>query len=422
VTLRRFLCLTLLCLLPAFAFAEIQVNLEQELKVLERGEKLQRRIPDAKFRVAVFTYEDPDGTGLGDALAGLVGRELLLRSEISSFGVLTYEGGLAPSPSNPLSYFDKVETVANAQKVTLSIWGMVRRRGSTLTIETYVQLPTSLFEKTFVWRVKLPARMKGELVAHLRPERILAQRLELPDSAMETIRTAALRNSELRAEPADSSPVASVLPRDKVYWIEKSQGDWVNVNAGGGQSGWVRASGNCSADCAHFLDAARFGAALLAFMEQPRPGLFSGSLSADAQAVRDQLEAYDLIDRNNVNALRRTAARIDDQLRTAESAGRVPPGGAALANAWMIDSMVLLLRSEARQRPEGTNRQDIMASYQELEPDRKEIAAMAFRLADASLGDPDNADVLHNLAVLFEYAGDAKRADLARSLAKRSAR
>ena len=420
---RAFPWLTVLAsLLPAMTQASEKADLQQELKVLERGEKLQRRIPDAKFRVAVFTYEDPNNTKLGDSLATLIGRQLLVRSAVSSFGVVTYAGGLAPDESSGLSYFDKVEKVSEAQDVTMSIWGMVRRRGSTLTIDTYVQLPRALVENTLVWRVRLPARMKGELVAHLRPERILAQRLELPVSAANAISAAALRSNELRADTADTAAVVNVMANDKIYWMEKSQGDWILMSAGAGQGGWVRASGGCDGVCAPVLDAADAGAALLAFLERRTLQRFPDNLSPDVQAIRDQLEAYELIDSRNVPALRFTTERIGEQLRKAESSARVPPGGAGLANAWMIDSLVLQLQSEASGRAREAGGADILPIYQELEPDRAQVGAMAFQLAEASVSDPDNADVLHNLAVLFEYAGDEKRASLARSLAEQAPR
>jgi hypothetical protein len=52
--------------------------------------------------------------------------------------------------------------------------------------------------------------------------------------------------------------------------------------------------------------------------------------------------------------------------------------------------------------------------------DRRTLRSIAFRLAEASLEDPRNTDVLHNLAVLFEYAGDTERAALAGRLAEES--
>jgi len=61
----------------------------------------------------------------------------------------------------------------------------------------------------------------------------------------------------------------------------------------------------------------------------------------------------------------------------------------------------------------------IAAAYDGLTPDRERVRALAFDLADASLADPGNVDVLRNLAILFAYVGDEQRAKLARSLADR---
>jgi hypothetical protein len=58
-----------------------------------------------------------------------------------------------------------------------------------------------------------------------------------------------------------------------------------------------------------------------------------------------------------------------------------------------------------------------MSIYNDVAPAPARVGEIAFDLADASLSDPDNADVLHNLGVLFQYAGDEKRATLARTLA-----
>ena len=48
---------------------------------------------------------------------------------------------------------------------------------------------------------------------------------------------------------------------------------------------------------------------------------------------------------------------------------------------------------------------------------RETLRPIAFDLADALQQDPGNADVLHNLSVLFSCAGDEGRARRARELA-----
>jgi hypothetical protein len=433
--LGSMLAVLLLGLLPGLASAGAIFNLPDELRVLERGESLPLHISGAKYRVAAFTYEDPDGTQLGDALAAIVGREVLVRANVSSIGVLTYEGGLAPTGDDGLSYFDKVEKVADAQQVTLSMWGMVRRSGSTLRVDTYVQIPPRLIEKTFVWRVKLPRSMGGgELIAHLRPERILAQSLELPAGAADGLIAAAQKQNELRAEPDDSSAVVATLPKGSVYWIEKAQGNWILMNAGANRKGWVRRIGICAGPCAPLLDAARFGAEMLQYAQKDelvseerrhmgasRLWKFSGKPSPDAQAIQDQLAAYDVIDGGRLSDLQAISQQIEERLRTAARSGVVPPGGAGLANALAVDRIVQLLWQEASERARQAGKHDVMALYDDVAPERARVGDIAFDLADASLSDPDNADVLHNLSVLFQYVGDEKRANLARTLAAQKA-
>src|SRR5262245_12695276 len=90
------------------------LDIDRELKLLEERIQPPLRIPGAEFRVAVFAYEDPDGTGVGNALASIVAAEILLRSTVKSIGVLRYEGRLVPTEAEPLSYFDKVEKLTAA--------------------------------------------------------------------------------------------------------------------------------------------------------------------------------------------------------------------------------------------------------------------------------------------------------------------
>jgi hypothetical protein len=411
-------------LLPASAFAEAILDVQKELKILERGEKLPLRIPNARIRVASFTYEDPDRTELGDSLALLVGRQVLVKFLSSSIGVLNYEGSLAPAEGDRLSYFDKVERIAEAQQVTLSIWGMVRRSGANLTINTYVQLPPAVIERNFAWRVELPSSMRGELVGHLRPDRILVQQLEVPMNAARKFREAATALKTMRSDPSDSARVVGTLPRESVYWIEKNQGDWLFFNTGSSLSGWVRQTGACMEECAQLLDSGDFAALLLATAASPGARKMQGtSLSAEAQVVGDQIRAYELLDRGEPDEVASALAQIGNKLNEARRSGTVPPGGAALANAWTVATLATQMKTEARQLGRDKGRlYDPRQGYDQLKPDREQIRRMAFDLAEVSLSDPNNVDVLHNLSILFAYAGEQKRADLAKSLAAERAR
>ena len=133
--------LSLLC--GAYAFdvsAGIRMDLERQVHILEQGGSPPLAIGGAEYRIGIFTYEDPDRTGLGDALGKLVAHDVLLRTQARSLGVLMFTGGLAPSRPGGLSYFDKIEKVAAGQQVYLAVWGTIRRIGSELLIETYLQI------------------------------------------------------------------------------------------------------------------------------------------------------------------------------------------------------------------------------------------------------------------------------------------
>jgi len=408
----------LLCMLTMGAFAAEAPSLSADLKTLERGEKLPLHIPNAKYRIATFPYEDPDGTELADALAAIMGREILLRASGISIGVLAYEGGLTPGEKDRLSYFDKVEKVATAQDVTLSIWGMVRRNGSTLRIDTYLQLPPKLIQQYLVWRVTLPRSMNGTLVARLRPDRVLLQSIELSGEAADVLRAAAKRLTQLHAQPSDDSAVVGELPKRTVYSIEKQSGDWVFMDAGAETKGWVRSAGYCTAQCAPILDAAGFSASLLAFMAGTGDGPSSGQLAPDAEVMRLQIANYRNIERSNSRYLSTDGAYLNpvsQALKDSAERDMVPAGGAALANCLAINRIIALLRKETLEQGAGGHEPQALV-YNTLTPDRAAIGAIAFDLAQASLVDPNNADVLQNLAVLFAYAGDEKRAALARSL------
>ena len=377
-------------LFPGAAYAGIRLDLDAELLRLERGEPPERHIAGARTRVAVFTYEDPDATGLGNALAALVAHEVLLRAQVGSIGVLRYEGRLSGTEAVPLSYFDKVDKVTAAQEVTLSLWGVVRRSGDKLFIDTYAQLPAKTLQETFSWQLVLPEALgQRVLIAHLRPDRIHLQRLAVPAHAIEILRAAAARLDELRAAPRDAAAITGALPTDATYWIAQRDGDWIRFEYGAGRGGWTRYAGHCTGECAPLLEAARFAGDLLRFAVNREIPSVSASLTTDAAVVRDELAALELLDKDPAEA-RWLMSRWLDQ-------GNMTPGGAALANVHALGEVAVALVE------------------QELPPER--LRYIAFKLAAASQTDPNNTDVLLNLAVLFELAGDGERARLAGQLA-----
>jgi hypothetical protein len=391
----------------------IQIDPGQDLRLIEHGTRPPRHIPDARYRVAVFSFEDPDGTGLGNALAALVGREMLLKSNVGSIGVLRYEGSLAPSPAQPSSYFDKVELLVEAQEVTLAVWGMVRRSGDQVWIDTYAQLPPRVVDESFSWSLRLPAAMGSQkLVAHLRPARIMVQRHQMSLDDARSLATLVKGLDTLRGEPDDGAPVVSTLPVGSVYWVSRRQGDWVEIVAGANK-GWARSTAQCIGGCAPLLEAVRFTAGLLEFIQSRAVPEATANLGPDAAAVQTQLSVMEQLDTTRPGqfepfVLQPLARWLDGGVGTAAT----PPGGAAFANIRALGAVATSLQARVRRSDEPLERRfDEVA----LAPSR--AREIAFELAQASLADPRNPDVLGNLAVLFRQAGEGRRAELAATLA-----
>jgi hypothetical protein len=408
------------------------MDLEQELQLLERGIEPRPRIPFAEHRVAVFTYEDPDGSGLGNALAALVGGEILFRAQVRSLGVLRYEGRLGPMEPQALSYFDKVEKVTRAQQVTVSVWGVIRDEGERFVVDTFVQLAPVVWEKSFAWSIVLPRRMGGGILrARCRPDRIQVQRLAVPKADVGAVKTAAQQLDELRESPRNDAPVAARIPTGTMYRIDRHEGEWVHVQAGAGRAGWVKAEGHCQGTCAPLLDAGRFTGGLIRFIETARVPPAGESLAPDAQAVVDQINVLGRL-RSRLASKVLAGLRPDAAYRLPpppsdwgwlvdrwlEGRG-VPPGGASFANIRMLDRVTEALARAAHKSGEEHGPVPTYM-YDQLAPSRDEVRTIAFDLAQASLDDPRNPEVLQNLAVLFAYAGEGERARLANELANQS--
>ena len=244
---------------------EKQIDVKQELELLKQG-RLTQHIPGARQRIAVFTFEDPERTGLGDALAALTGRAILIESSFESLGVLRYQGDLAPEAPGAPSYFDKVDQIVEAQHVSLAVWGRVRRSKESLLIDAYVQLPSDVVETYFTWSLELPQEMGGrELVVRLRPSRIVVQRLELSEASIPALLRAAAGMDALRAQPAIEAAVSSRLPQGRTYSLQERRGDWVLLRVDEGLQGWAQRP-SCPGDCGAVLSTGVFAGAMLRFI------------------------------------------------------------------------------------------------------------------------------------------------------------
>jgi hypothetical protein len=404
-------------------YAGERVSLEDQLRILEQGKVPEKLIPGAEYRVAVFTFDDADGTGLNDAFAALAAREILTGSSVYSIGVIFFEGGLSPSRDSSLSYFDKVDRVTEAQDATLAVWGMIRETSDGVQVDTYLQVPASQLERYFTWRVSLPESMGGaELVARLRPDRVLVRRQLFSGEGLAQVDAAATEIGRVREQPTDGAQVVGTLPMNEVYYLTDREGDWVRLSARSGIDGWAPTEGHCLGECEPFLDTASFAGQILRYMVDgtvPQP---DASLSAEAQAVAQQLRILDSVNSTDRDEVESALANAQSQ----QEHDVVPPGGAAFANLEALAALTIELKRaftriandefgiDANAPMPDDQRQAIYDSI-ELEPDF--VAFVANSLARASQYDPRNTDVLANLGALFDYLGDEDRAALAVRLA-----
>jgi hypothetical protein len=416
--MRLRLLLTLLWLLAwpaAQSFAMMETSLDEQLSILAQGEVPKRLIPGAEYRVAVVTYEDQDGTGLGDAVAAIAAREVLTNSGVSSIGVIFFREGVAPTGGANLGYFDKVERVTAAQGVKLAVWGVIRKAGKNVEINTYTQVPRPTLEQHFTWRLRLPAAMGGrEMLARLRPDRILVQRLQLDAAGVTALRRAAETIGQLRKHPRIDDPVTASLPMDEIYYITQREGDWVRLATKSGLDGWAPTRGHCVGPCGELLQAAAHAGGVLRYMASGRVPVVGEVLTEEARAVSDQLDALNLLQDGTMEKL----FRIEAITGHWQEGPGVPPGGAAFANIQALSELSIALKEQFMSRGgRGASGAELAAIYDQITLDKRGARLQAFELSKASLADPRNPELLHNIAVLFEYAGDRERAALAQRLA-----
>lgn len=399
-------------LAPLTASAGMVLDIDQELQLLRDGQAAVH-IGGARYRFAVFSFEDPDGTGLGNAVARILSHELLMNSKVSSVGVLRYVGDLSKaSGERQLRYFDKVEPLIESQGVQVAVWGTIRRSGDRVRIDSFTQISPSVMGKTFSYTFRLPQHMgSGQLTHRIGPDRILAQRLELPADQALSLEPLAKNLDSLRATPKDAAPFSGQLPLGQVYYVQQRKGEWVKVVMPSGKSGWLRAAGFCQGACAPLLAVSRFASELMAY-DYSRANMPNRSerLAPDAQAFIDQLWAIEF-----VNALpaefagQEALAKLEPWCKLAGETNNQltpSPGGAATCNLREIIRLVASLRRlSSRPLPQEQLGEDLLRS-------------VASELARASMLDPRHAPTLMNLATLFNLLGDTERSNLASQLAE----
>lgn len=396
--------------LSTTASAGMKLDIDKELSLLRDG-RAQLHIGKARYRFAVFSFDDPDGTGLGNAVAGILSHDLLMNSKVNSIGVLRYVGGLGTaSGERQLRYFDKVEPLIESQGVQVAIWGTIRRSGEKVQIDSFAQLSPSVVRSAFSYSYRLPAAMGGgRLVHRLAPDRMLAQRLSLSAEQAQSLGSVAQSLDRMRAGPKDSKPFVGRLPLGSVYYLEQRQGDWVKVGMQSGQGGWLRASGLCTGPCAPLLAVSQFASGLMAYDDRGNMPESNASLAPDALAFIDQLWAVEVLNRTPANVAEDEALYRLKRWCPAGDAEQgnenLPPGGAASCNLRALVRLVGPLRLAAKQPSSGAP----------LSLDL--VRSVAHELARASMSDPRHVPTLQNLATLFRVLGDAEREKLASRLA-----
>lgn len=386
-------------------FAAVQADSARHLRLLDQGVQPPLLIGDARFRVAVFAFEDRDKLGLGEAVATLAMHELLVTGRVSSLGILRFSDPMAAPTREPLGYFDRIDLLADAQRVTVSLWGAVRRQGSQVVVDSYLQIPPPTVELALQVRVALPRAMGGApLLARIGTDRVLLQRRVLALEDVGGIVQAARRLGELRDSPSDQAPVVRQVPLETVFYLRELKPPWVRVGAPQG-GGWVRASGHCVGPCAPLLDSARFVSSLLSYIEKRIPIRASDTLSAEAAMFADQTRALAALEDGSPEAAKILARWSPTRSNIADDP---PPGGAGSANLRFVGRIWAALQREVRERgPQA---------YEELRLDRQLARDFAFEAAEALQADPRHAELLHNLAVVFDYVQEDARAAQARKL------
>lgn len=379
------------------AQAMVGVDVNEDIDSVLAGKAPPLHLPGIKYRVAVFEFEDPDRTGLGSALSTLVAREILLRSQVRSLGVLNYYGSLAPTSKHPQSYFDKVDLVVRAQRASLALWGVVRRDGKSIVVDVQVQLPDPVVAESFSRALVLPRAMGGgTLRASLSPTRMQVQHVRLPLDFSTTLAAMASSGNIVRAAPSRTAAVATRIPKYSALSVAETRGAWSKFVVDG-KAGWVQRPTECVRECAQLLGTASFVGALLRFADGGPAPPVSKDLSRDTVVVARQLGVLADLREGTFRPAEAYLARWDG--------GRSSDYGAPYAGLLAIGTIAAAL-GERADRP-----------YDEIRLDDALVRSVASGLARASQDDPRNAQLLENLAVLFRILGDEARAGLASRLA-----
>lgn len=361
------------------------IELKNELKSLPQV--ATRHFAGVRNKIAVFTFEDPARTGLGDAVSFIASKSLLFHTPVRSLAIVNFQQGLAPDATG-LSYFEKVDRIVQEQGYLASMWGEIGTSGDDYVIETYVQLHTAADSSRLRAKIEAPG-LSSPLQGSLQSSRLWLQTKVIPRAEVKQLQRVAAQIKKLRATPEATAEQSGELSEGVQYWINARRGDWIELETKDGKRGWTSVRQFCQGDCQAITNAADFVSQLTVYVT-------AGSWSRTSKDFRPSIAAFDaqvsLLQALNDSKELRSA--VDRAKQWTASGAR--PGGAAIANLTALGEVRLL--SAAGQLS------------------RDDAARVANDLAKAVLTDPGNLDALFNLRVLFEYVGDEKRATLARDL------
>jgi len=247
----------------------------------------------------------------------------------------------------------------------------------------------------------------GTLTARLKPDRLLMQSLDVDYDQTSLFKTAVEQVAMMRASPDAAAPVTGRLVGDGndargSYSIVGSERGWVQLRLADGTSGWTSVDQFCTDICGALLDVANFVSDVVALTSGLAARPMSKSLTREAEAMLQQLSALMSLP-NNPNR----AIEIAKRWTGVASPRAIASGSAGFAN----------LLAVARVQRELTRVSAREQKFDRIRLDRQAIGRIADQLAEASVADPSDVDIVENLAVLFGYLGDSTRRRLALEIA-----
>lgn len=366
------------------------------------GGRAGRLFPDVLHRLAVFTFDDPHGTKLGDSISFLLAKKLLFSAPAYSYAIVNYHETLGrdvsthAGPLDETTYFDKVDAVTNDQSFLLAVWGRLSRTEGGVRIDSFLQVPADANQAKYRRSVPLPKAMGGgTLTARLKSDRVPIQSLEIDTAAAEGLQVAAREVASLRARPDVSAPVIGRL--EGIYQIVSSNRDWVQLELSDGRRGWTSVDQFCTGSCEALLKIADFTNGVIALTSGSRPQPLPSGLTRDAAAMAQQLAAVVALPENPGRAIEIAESWIKGHK------GAAPGFENVLA--------VAKFRAELARASAGN------ANFDEIRLSKPVVERLIEPLVEASIADPSDGVILKNLVPLFDYVGDTRRRDLARQIA-----